>query len=91
MPQLIALVYLQTSDIMDSFKSIFSDILAELSDEGDKEAQMIEILETFEESIIDWMKYHEDQAKKYGELHRRFLTRDYKWELKWNCLLIPLT
>ena len=63
---------------MFDFKSFFSDTLAELGDEGDKEAQMIEILEAFEESIIDWMKYHEDQAKKYGELHRRFLTRDYK-------------
>ena len=77
MPQLIALVYSQTSDIMLDFKEIFSDSLAAIGDEGDKEAQMIEILETFEESIIDWMKYHEDQAKKYGELHRRFLTRDY--------------
>ena len=51
----------------------FSDVLSDL-ESNDQTA--IAVLQSFEAAICDWMKYHEDQAAKYRELHRRFLLAD---------------
>ena len=63
---------------MFNYKEMFDDILMSIGDDGDKTEEMMEILQAFELSIIDWMDYHENQVRKYKELHRRFLTGDYK-------------
>ena len=51
----------------------FQDILSDL-DANNQTA--IAVMQAFEGAIIDWMQWHEDQAKKYRDLHRRFLTGD---------------
>ena len=63
---------------MTDYRTLFDDIVSEIGDAGDRDAEMIAMLEAFEQSILGWLVYHEDSAKKYKELHRRFLTQDYK-------------
>lgn len=53
----------------------FGDILADV---GTGKPQRdydtaVAIMEGFELALIDWMKYHEDAAKSYRDLHGRFL------------------
>jgi hypothetical protein len=57
------------------YAELFGDILADVgtgSPEQDRTAA-INIMEGFELALIEWMKYHEDAAKSYRELHGRFL------------------
>ena len=60
---------------MDKVKTqeYFQDILSDL-DANDQTA--IAVMQAFEGAIIDWMQWHEDKAKKYRDLHRRFLLGD---------------
>ena len=60
---------------MDKAKTqeYFTDILSDL-DANDQNA--IAVLQAFEGAIIEWQKWHEDQAAKYRDLHRRFLVGD---------------
>ena len=51
----------------------FQDILADV--EADNQTAIV-VLQAFEGAICDWMKWHEDQAAKYKDLHRRFLLGD---------------
>ena len=61
--------------MMDKLKTQehFQDILSDL-DNDSKTA--IAVLQAFEGAIIEWQKWHEDQAAKYRDLHRRFLVGD---------------
>ena len=62
---------------MTDYKSLFADIIGDVGDElPDADERAIEILDGFEQAIISWMKYHEDAAARYRELHRRFLLQD---------------
>lgn len=59
----------------DCYRHMFADILADVAS-GDAKRDFdtsVAIMEGFELAIIDWMKYHEDAAKSYRELHGRFL------------------
>ena len=61
---------------MDKAKTqgYFTDILSDLPDNDSQTA--ITVLQAFEGAIIEWQEWHEDQAAKYRDLHRRFLTGD---------------
>ena len=57
------------------YRQLFADILADVGT-GEPKRDLdtaIAIMEGFELALIDWMKYHEDAAKSYRELHGRFL------------------
>ena len=51
----------------------FRDILGDLDNDGQT---AIVVMQAFEEAIIDWMDYHENQVQNYRDLHRRFLMAD---------------
>ena len=57
------------------YRHDFGDILADVATgEPKRDLQTaIAIMEGFELALIDWMKYHEDAAKSYRDLHGRFL------------------
>lgn len=59
----------------DFYRHHFGDILADVATGEPKRdlATAIAIMEGFELALIDWMKYHEDAAKSYRDLHGRFL------------------
>ena len=59
------------------YKEIFSDIIGDCATgtESDETAAL-NIMRGFEAAILSWIDYHEDAAKKYVELHRRFLICD---------------
>ena len=61
--------------MMDKLKTQehFQDILSDLDNDSQT---AIAVMQAFEGAICDWMQWHEDQAKKYRDLHRRFLVGD---------------
>jgi len=60
---------------IEYYANMFGDILADVGtgDSKTDKASAINIMAGFEQAIIDWMKYHEDAAKSYREIHGRFL------------------
>jgi hypothetical protein len=59
----------------DFYRHHFGDILADVGT-GEPKRDLdtaVAIMQGFELAIIDWMKYHEDAAKSYRNLHGRFL------------------
>lgn len=57
------------------YAELFADIIADAAT-GDIDTDRqtaVHLLQGFEKAICDWMKYHEDSAKQYRELHGRFL------------------
>ena len=60
---------------VDFYRHHFGDILADVAT-GEPKRDLdtaVAIMQGFELAIIDWMKYHEDAAKSYRDLHGRFL------------------
>ena len=51
---------------------LFLDIICELENEQDA----LYCMQGFEAAMISALMYHEEEAKKYKELHRRFLLAD---------------
>jgi len=57
------------------YRHHFGDILADVGT-GEPKRDLdtaVAIMQGFELAIIDWMKYHENAAKSYRDLHGRFL------------------
>ena len=52
--------------------TLFLDIIGELENEQDA----VRCMQGFEAAMIAALMFHEDEAKKYKELHRRFLLAD---------------
>ena len=57
----------------DKTQEHFRDILGDIDNDS---ATAIAVMQAFEGAIIEWQKWHEDQAAKYRNLHRRFLVGD---------------
>lgn len=60
---------------VEYYAELFSDILADVGTGEPKNDRVaaINIMAGFEQAMIDWMKYHEQAAKSYRDLHGRFL------------------
>ena len=60
---------------IDHYSKLFQDIVADVATgDADTDRQTaVNILQAFENSIIEMMKYHEDAVTRYKELHGRFL------------------
>ena len=60
---------------IDHYSNLFQDIVADAAT-GDAVADRqtaVNMLQGFENAIIEMMKYHEDAVRQYKELHGRFL------------------
>ena len=57
------------------YKELFADIVidAATGDADQDRKTAINMLQGFEQAIIEMMKYHEDSIQRYRELHGRFL------------------
>ena len=57
------------------YQELFADIVidAATGDVNQDRQTAINMLQGFEQAIIEMMKYHEDSIQRYRELHGRFL------------------
>lgn len=57
------------------YQHLFADIVTDAATgDADQDRQTaINMLQGFEQAIIEMMKYHEDAIQRYRELHGRFL------------------
>ena len=60
---------------IEHYSELFQDIVVDVATgDADTDRQTaVNMLQGFENAIIEMMKYHEDAAKQYRELHGRFL------------------
>ena len=60
---------------IDHYSKLFADIVVDAAtgDVNTDRQTAINMLQGFENAIIEMMKYHEDAVKQYKELHGRFL------------------
>ena len=77
LPFFLSLVIYMTDQYgtAEFYRLQFGDILADVGSgipQRDFDTA-VAIMEGFELALIDWMKYHEDAAKSYRDLHGRFL------------------
>lgn len=60
---------------IDHYSKLFKNIIADAAtgDVNTDRKTAVNLLQGFENAIIEMMKYHEDVLKQYRELHGRFL------------------
>ena len=69
---------------IDHYSKLFKDIITDVAtgDANTDRETAVNLLQGFENAIIEMMKYHEDAVTRYKELHGRFLlckTPDDPW------------
>ena len=60
---------------LEYYKSMFDDVLADAPE--DPQSGLL-IMDAFEASILDWLKYHKSCAQTYEQLHAQFLSNKPK-------------
>ena len=60
---------------IEHYSKLFQDIITDVAtgDANTDRETAVNLLQGFENAIIEMMKYHEDAIKQYRELHGRFL------------------
>ena len=61
---------------VEYYKQMFDDIIVDAAVSTEIEDNLkisMNILQAFEQSVLEWMKYHETASKSYNELLHRYM------------------
>lgn len=58
---------------VEYFSNYFSDIIADVGDESDPQAGL-RIMEGFQKAVESWLKYHQESAANYEQLHSIYMS-----------------
>tara|TARA_Y100000356_G_C11032734_1_gene169335 strand:- start:174 stop:404 length:231 start_codon:yes stop_codon:yes gene_type:complete len=58
---------------VEYYEQYFSDVLADVGDGYDPQVGL-RVMEGFQKAIGSWLKYHQDSARNYEQLHSIFLS-----------------